>query len=239
LFAAAPILPHIGRSGIVSLAVAAIPIGSSAKMPGFLNKLLPRNDSFFDLFVALAENIHAGSGVLVELLHKDDGADKYAERIKDLEHIGDNLTHSLMMRLNQSFITPFDREDIHLLASRIDDVLDLVDAAASRMVTYRIERVRPGVADLAAVLHEATGQVVAAVRALGKQDHILNYCIEINRLENESDRLCRTLIAQLFDEEKDALQIIKWKEIIEVIETAVDKCEDVANVIETVTLKSA
>jgi predicted phosphate transport protein (TIGR00153 family) len=208
-------------------------------MPGFLNKLLPRNDSFFDLFIALAENIHAGSEVLLELLRKDDGADKYAERIKNLEHIGDNLTHSLMMRLNQSFITPFDREDIHLLASRIDDVLDLVDAAASRMVTYRIERVRPGVADLAAILNEATGQVVGAVRALGKQDHILNYCIEINRLENESDRACRTLIAQLFDEEKDALQIIKWKEIVEVIETAVDKCEDVANVIETVTLKSA
>ncbi len=208
-------------------------------MPGFLNKILPREDSFFDMFVALAENIHQGSEVLVELLQKDDGAEKYAERIKDLEHVGDTLTHNLMTRLNQSFITPFDREDIHLLSSRLDDVLDLVDAAASRMVTYRIHRVRPGVADLAKILNEATGQVVAAVRALGKQDHILSYCIEINRLENESDRLCRTLIAQLFDEEKDALQIIKWKEIVEVIETAVDKCEDVANVIETVTLKSA
>jgi predicted phosphate transport protein (TIGR00153 family) len=208
-------------------------------MPGFLNKILPREESFFDMFIALAENIHEGSKVLVEMLDNDDGSAKYAERIKDLEHIGDNLTHTLMMRLNQSFITPFDREDIHLLSSRIDDVLDLVDAGASRMVTYRIERVRPGVAGLARILHEATGQVVAAVRALGKQDRILNYCIEINRLENESDRLCRTLIAQLFDEEKDALQIIKWKEIIEVIETAVDKCEDVANVIETVTLKSA
>jgi predicted phosphate transport protein (TIGR00153 family) len=208
-------------------------------MPGLLSKILPRQDSFFEMFTALAENIHQGSGVLVELFVNQDGAEKYAERIKDLEHVGDNLTHSFMTKLNQSFITPFDREDMHHLTSCMDDVLDLVDAAASRMITYRVGHVRPGVADLAKVLHQATSQVSAAVRALGKPDHILNYCIEINRLENESDRLCRTLIAQLFDEEKDALLVIKWKEILEVIETAVDKCEDVANVIETVTLKSA
>ena len=200
---------------------------------------MPRPENFHGMFVALADNIHEGSKVLVELLQMDDGAEKYAEQIKDLEHVGDNMTHTLMTCLNQTFITPFDREDIHLLASRIDDVLDLIDAAASRMVTYRIERVRPGTADLARILHEATGKVAEAVRGLGKQDHILNTCIEINRLENDSDRLSRTLIAQLFDEEKDPIQIVKWKEIIEVIETAVDKCEDVANVLETVTLKNA
>jgi len=208
-------------------------------MPHFLRRIMPHTENFHEMFVALAENIREGSNVLVELLQMDDGAEKYAERIKDLEHVGDNMTHTLMTRLNQTFITPFDREDIHLLASRIDDVLDLIDAAASRMVTYRIERVRPGVADLARVLQEATGQVAAAVRALGKQDHILIHCIDINRLENESDRLSRTLIVQLFDEEKDPLQIIKWKEIIEVIETAVDKCEDVANVLEAIALKNA
>jgi hypothetical protein len=200
---------------------------------------MPRADNFYEMFVALAENAHQGSGALLEMLQKYDGAEKYAERIKDLEHMGDNLTHTVMTRLNQTFVTPFDREDIHLLSSRIDDVLDLIDAAASRMVTYRIAHVRPGVADLAAILERTTEQVAAAVRALGKKDHILSYCIEINRLENESDRLCRSLIARLFDEEKDPVQIIKWKEIIEVIETAVDKCEDVANVLETVTLKNA
>ncbi len=208
-------------------------------MQGFLRRIMPRTENFHEMFVALADNIHEGSKVLVELMQMYDGVEKYAEQIKDLEHAGDDLTHSLLIRLNQTFITPFDREDMHLLASRIDDVLDLTDAAASRMVTYRIERVRPGTADLAKILHEATGQVARAVRGLGKHDHILGPCIEINRLENDSDRLSRTLIAQLFEQEKDPIQIIKWKEIIEVIETAVDKCEDVADVVESVTLKNA
>jgi len=200
---------------------------------------MPRDDNFFEMFVALADNCHQGAQVLVEMFQKDDGAEKYAERIKDFEHAGDNLTHTLLTRLNQTFVTPFDREDIQALSSRIDDVLDLIDAAASRMVTYKIERVRPGVADLARILYDTTRQVVVVVGALNKHDSVLEKCIEINRLENEADRLSRILIARLFDEEKDPVQIIKWKEIIEVIEAAVDKCEDVANVIETVTLKNA
>jgi uncharacterized protein len=200
---------------------------------------MPREDNFFEMFNALADNCHQGAQVLVEMFQKDDGADKYAERIKDIEHTGDNLTHTLLTRLNQTFVTPFDREDIQALSSRIDDVLDLIDAAASRMVTYKIPHVRPGVADLAQILYETTRQVVVVVSALNKHDAVLEKCIEINRLENEADRLSRILIARLFDEEKDPVQIIKWKEIIEVIEAAVDKCEDVANVIETVTIKNA
>ena len=208
-------------------------------MPGLLNRILPREQSFFDMFTELAENVHAGAQALEKMLLNYTDVPKQAEHIKAIEHKGDEVTHALMMRLNQTFVTPFDREDIHELTSTIDDVLDLVDAAASRLVIYRVDRIRPGVAELAQVLVEATAQVAAAVRVLGKHDHILNFCIEINRLENEADRLSRTLIAQLFDEEKDPVQIIKWKEIIEVIETAADKCEDVANVIESVTLKSA
>jgi predicted phosphate transport protein (TIGR00153 family) len=200
---------------------------------------MPREDNFFEMFIALADNCHQGSQVLVEMFQKDDGAEKYAERIKDIEHTGDNLTHNLLTRLNQTFVTPFDREDIQALSSRIDDVLDLIDAAASRIVTYKIPHIRPGVADLAQILYESTRQVVVVVGALNKHDAVLEKCIEINRLENEADRLSRILIARLFDEEKDPVQIIKWKEIIEVIEAAVDKCEDVANVIETVTLKNA
>ena len=200
---------------------------------------MPREDNFFEMFIALADNCHQGAQVLVEMFQKDDGAEKYAERIKDIEHAGDNLTHTLLTRLNQTFVTPFDREDIQALSSRIDDVLDLIDAAASRIVTYKIPHIRAGVADLAQILYETTRQVVVVVGALNKHDAVLEKCIEINRLENEADRLSRILIARLFDEEKDPVQIIKWKEIIEVIEAAVDKCEDVANVIETVTLKNA
>jgi predicted phosphate transport protein (TIGR00153 family) len=208
-------------------------------MPGLLSKLLPREQSFFDMFVEMAENIHDGAQGLADLLANYTDVPAKVDRIKEIEHRGDDITHNLITRLNQTFITPFDREDIHELSSKIDDVLDLTDAAASLMVTYHVDRVRPGVPELAKILLAATTQVAEAVRALGKHDRILDHCIEINRLENESDRLCRSLMAELFEGEKDPVQIIKWKEIIEVIETAVDKCEDVANVLEAVTLKSA
>jgi uncharacterized protein Yka (UPF0111/DUF47 family) len=123
--------------------------------------------------------------------------------------------------------------------STMDDVIDLIDAAASRFALYRVETLRVGTLDLARVLVSATKELSAAIHAIEKPDTAMKHCIEINRYENESDRICRTLIAQLFDEEKDPVQIIKWKEIFEVIETAVDKCEDVANVIENIILKSA
>jgi len=208
-------------------------------MPGMLSRILPREETFFQMFNELAENIDAGAKAMVELLEDFTNVNVQVEIIKSLEHKGDSLTHAMMKRLDQTFITPIDRQDIHELSSKIDDVLDLTDAAASRLVTYRVESIRPGVADLAKVLKLATGEVVAAIKVLEKHDHILDHCIEINRLENEGDRLSRALIAHLFDEEKDPVQIIKWKEIIEVLETAIDKCEDVANVIESVILKNA
>jgi hypothetical protein len=207
-------------------------------MPGILSKILPREESFFQMFNELAENIDAGAKAMVELLEDFTNVNVQVEIIKSLEHKGDSLTHAMMKRLDQTFITPIDREDIHELSSKIDDVLDLTDAAASRLVTYRVASIRPGVADLAKVLQQATAVVVTAVRVLEKQKFILEHCIEIHRLENEGDRLSRALIAQLFEEEKDPVQIIKWKEIIEVLETAIDKCEDVANVLESVVIKS-
>lgn len=208
-------------------------------MPGLISRVLPREVTFFDKFIELAVNIDAGAKALVDMLDNYKDAAIQAENIKTIEHRGDNITHDLMTQLNKTFITPFDREDIHELCSRIDDVLDLTDAVASRLITYRVEHIRPGVADLARILYQSTSEVVAAVRVLEKHNNILKHCIEINRLENEGDRVCRTLIAGLFDEEKDPVEIIKWKEIIEVLETAIDKCEDVANVIETVVLKNA
>lgn len=208
-------------------------------MPGLLRRILPREEGFHDMFVELAENVSLAAKAMVAMLQDFSNPTAAAEKIKDLEHANDTITHNLIKKLNQTFITPFDREDIHELASKIDDVLDLTDAAASRLVTYRIEKIRPGVVDLARALKVATDELVAAVKVLEKRDHVLDHCIEINRLENEADRLCRNLIANLFEQEKDPVQIIKWKEIIEVLEIAADKCEDVANVIETITLKSA
>ena len=208
-------------------------------MPGLLSRILPREEGFLTLFVRQAENVAAGATALVELLTNYADPAAGARRMKDLEHIGDTITHDLNTRLNQTFITPFDREDIHELASKVDDVLDLADAAAGRLVLYGVKSIRPGVVELAQILETATREILAAVRLLDKQDHILDHCIEINRLENEGDRICRALIATLFTEEKNPVEIIKWKEIIEAIETAIDKCEDVANVIETVVLKEA
>jgi hypothetical protein len=208
-------------------------------MPGLLTRILPHEKTFFEMFNKQAENVYAGAQALVEMLENFENPAQGAENLKSYEHIGDTITHGIMTRLNQTFITPFDREDIHELASAIDDVLDLVDAVASRLVMYRIKQVRPGVVDLAKTVRDATMQITAAVRVLEKADHILDYCIEVDRFENQADRQCQDLIAALFDEEKDPVQIIKWKEIIETLEFAADKCEDVANVIEGVTLKNA
>lgn len=208
-------------------------------MPGLLQKILPREQSFFRMFVEQAENVQAGAQALVDMLENYGDPAIGAERVKAFEHAGDLITHNIVKKLNQTFITPFDREDIHELASRIDDVIDLADAVATRLITYRVKEILPGVLDLAKTVRDSTAQIVAAVRVLEEEDHILDYCIEINRLENVADHQSRELIAQLFEHEKDPVQIIKWKEIVETLEFAADKCEDVANVIETVTLKNA
>jgi uncharacterized protein len=207
-------------------------------MPGLLQRFLPREEGFFELFGKQAENIVVGAKALQQMLAHYTGVPEQVQTIKAVEHHGDEITHEIMTKLNQTFITPFDREDIHALSSQLDDVIDLIDAAASRFVLYRVGTVREGTVELVKVLVAATSEVSAAVHALEAPDEALKHCIEINRYENESDRICRTLIAQLFDEEKDSVQIIKWKEIFEVIETAVDRCEDVANVIEGVIVKS-
>jgi predicted phosphate transport protein (TIGR00153 family) len=208
-------------------------------MPGLLQRFMPREEDFFDLFRKQAENIHIGAKAFVKMLTHYTGVPEQAQNIKAIEHAGDEITHQIFRKLNRTFITPFDREDIHELCSTMDDVIDLTDAAASRFVLYRVDELRTGTVELAQVLMSTTEELSAAVHAIETPDTALKHCIEINRFENESDRLCRTLIAQLFDEEKDPVQIIKWKEIFEVIETAVDKCEDVANVIEGMILKSA
>ena len=207
-------------------------------MGNLLARLLPRERSFFDLFTTVTANIHQGAKALAALFADYRDVPRKVSAIKDIEHRGDELTHDLMTRLNQTFITPFDREDIHELTSKLDDVLDLMDAVASRLVIYRVEKLRPGAAELADILVRATGEIHAAVSRLEKPNHILEHCMQIKRLEKEGDLAVRGAIARLFEEEKDSVEIIKWKEILEVLEIATDKCEDVANVIEGVTLKS-
>ena len=208
-------------------------------MSGFFQRFLPREKDFFVLFERQAENIAAGSAAFCNMLEHYTGVPEQVQTIKAIEHSGDEITHQIFRKLNQTFITPFDREVIHELCGTMDDVIDLIDAAAGRFVLYRIDKVRPGTSELSKVLNLATMELSAAIHAIASPTKALQRVIEINRLENESDRICRILIAQLFEEERDPVTIIKWKEIYEVMETAVDKCEDVSNVIESVILKNA
>lgn len=208
-------------------------------MPGLLQRFMPHDGDFFVLFQKQADNIVIGAQAFVRMLEHYTGVPEQVQCIKAIEHNGDEITHQIFRMLNQTFITPFDREDIHELGSTMDDVIDLIDAASSRFVLYRVGQVRLGTLELCKVLEAATTELKDAVYAMESPEKALLRVIEINRLENESDRICRTLIAQLFEEEKNPVEIIKWKEIYEVIETAVDKCEDVSNVIESVILKNA
>jgi predicted phosphate transport protein (TIGR00153 family) len=204
-----------------------------------LQRLMPQEKDFFVLFQQQAENIVVGATALTQLLEHYTGVADQVQRIKNIEHSGDEITHNLFRKLNQTFVTPFDREDIHQLGSAMDDILDLIDAAASRFVLYEIKDVRPGTPELSKTLTLAAMELSAAIHELPTPTQALQRVIEINRLENESDRICRGLIGRLFQEEKDPIQVIKWKEIFEVIEAAVDKCEDVSNVIETIIVKNA
>ena len=208
-------------------------------MSGFLQRLMPQEQNFFVLFQKQAENIVAGAAAFTRMLEHYVDVPEQVQNIKAIEHSGDEITHQIFRKLNQTFITPFDREDIHELCGTMDDVIDLIDAAASRFVLYRIDLVRAGTTELSKVLTLATMELSAAIHSIPSSDKAIQRVIEINRLENESDRICRSLIARLFDEEKDPVQIIKWKEIFEVVETAVDKCEDVSNVIESIILKNS
>jgi predicted phosphate transport protein (TIGR00153 family) len=208
-------------------------------MPGFLQRFMPQDGDFFVLFEKQADNIVAGAKAFAGMLEHYTGVPEQVQTIKAIEHNGDEITHQIFRKLNQTFITPFDREDMHELCSTLDDVIDLIDAAASRFVLYRVAEVRHGTVELCKVIVAATEELNEAIHAVQSPDKALHRVIEVNRLENESDRICRTLIAQLFEEEKNPVEIIKWKEIFEVMETAVDKCEDVSNVIESVILKNA
>jgi len=150
------------------------------------------------------------------------------------------MTHRILIKLNQTFITPFDREDIHLLASSLDDVLDFIFAASDRLVTYKIIQPSPSAKVLAGIILKQAIELGKAVALLDKDDpHLLDHCVEVNRLENEADKVSREAIGRLFDGELDPITLIKLKELLEVMEEASDKAEDVADVLETVVLKGA
>lgn len=202
-------------------------------------QLIPRDEKFYDLFRDQAKNIVSAAKLLVALFEDFRDVEKQVAEIKFIEHKGDQLTHGLMMKLNQTFITPFDREDIHALSSALDDVLDLVDAAAGRLVTYKVKAVTPGARQLSKVILHGTEIILQAVSQLHKPQNILEYCEQLAMLEEEADRIKGECVARLFEDSIEPIEIIKWKEIYEVLEATTDKCEDVADVLEAVVLKAA
>jgi predicted phosphate transport protein (TIGR00153 family) len=202
-------------------------------------RFLPRETRFFDLFAEMTENLTVGARQLRDLLQDYSDVAARVQKIKSTEHRGDEITHALLVKLNSSFITPFDREDIHSLASSLDDVLDYINAAASRMIIYKITHPPAEAAQLASLVLRQSEELAKALPHLEKGDGVLEYCVEINRLENEADAIARAAIGRLFETEDNPIQLIKHKELIEVLEMATDKAEDAANVLETVVLKSA
>jgi len=203
--------------------------------------LLPKEIDFFEIFDRDALNITKASVMLVALMENFDRLDERAKEIYEVEQEGDVLTHEIMKKLNKTFITPIDREDLHALAASLDDILDLIWGAVDRMVVFKIAEATNEAIEMAKELQTTTEVIHKAIHKLKEKQygHVQDYCIEINRLENKIDRTFRDALGKLFEEIKDPILIIKWKEIYEHLEDASDKCEDVANVLEAIVLKYA
>jgi predicted phosphate transport protein (TIGR00153 family) len=200
-------------------------------------RLIPREEKFYDDFSALAEQIRYGAGLLEAMLTPDKPIWDKADEIKEIEHKCDHLTHEVIQRLNRTFVTPLDREDIYTLARTLDDVMDAIDASATVVRLYHIDSVRPGARELAHIIKSSAEQLVGAMAALEGRKGVAERAVEINRLENEADRAHQAAVQALFQEERDAIVIMKWKEILDFLEEATDRCEDVANVLEGVVVK--
>jgi predicted phosphate transport protein (TIGR00153 family) len=203
-------------------------------------RLTPQDTSFFDLFAAQARHLVKGSGLLAELLgHDRAGRERIAAELRDVEHDCDEATHEIMRRLNSTFVTPFDRADIYSLASGLDDCMDNMEAAADKIVLYRIEELPAGVSDQVRVLQRAAELTADAMPRLRSMKDLSDYWVEINRLENEADRTYRKLVAELFNDATDAVLLMKLKEVVEELEAAADSFEKVANYVETIAVKES
>lgn len=202
--------------------------------------LMPRETVFFDLFEEAARNVHRGAEALAEVFRKWDNIAERAKKIKDIEHAGDDLTHRIAERLNKTFITPLDREDIHAIASGLDDILDFIDTTASRLVMYEVPAPLEDAVALADCLVSSSSAVVDAIqrlRDLRDPNGVLKQCVVIHALENKGDQIAQRGLATLF-KTAQVIDIIKWKDIYQDLETATDRCEDVANVLEAVVIKN-
>ena len=201
-------------------------------------RLIPREERFFEDFVGMAEELRGGARLLKQMLAVEPPDYSKADEIKDVEHICDGRTRAIIDRLNRTFVTPLDREDIHALAISLDDVMDAIDAAAAVVRLYKIQNVRAGARRLADIIVEAADLICEGMTALESDSKaVLEYAARVNQLEHEADRVHQDSIVELFDQEKDPIAVIKWKEIFDFLEAATDRCEDVGNLLEGVVVK--
>ncbi len=202
-------------------------------------RLFPRDEDFFHLFEQAADNLVDGADHLLDFMNTYENIEKKAGSIKDIEHKGDQLTHEIVEKLNRTFITPIDREDIHALTSGLDDVVDSIEAVSNRMIAFKIAAPTEALKQMTGILSHAAKEIQKAVHSLRKLDHLMTFCIEIKNLETRADEISRQLISDLFENERDPIAVIKWKEIYGRMEAATDRCEDIANIIEAIVVKNA
>lgn len=202
-------------------------------------RLTPREDGFYEMFTASANNLVTGARLLVELISDGSDREAIAEKMRACEHAGDEATHAIMHRLNESFITPFDREDIYELASKLDDIMDFMEEAADLVVLYKIEELPKDIVRQVEVLERAAELTAEAMPRLKSMRELNEYWIEINRLENQGDQVYRKLLVHLFSGKYEALEVMKLKQVIDCLEEAADAFEHVANTIETIAVKES
>ncbi len=208
-------------------------------MPRWRLRLVPRDESFFEQLVRQAQNIQTAAEALFDLIAEYQDTAAKARRLRELEHEGDEITHEILKRLNTVFITPIDHDDIHRLTTRMDDVLDHMEAAADLFVLHKIDAPLPDMKAQADVLVRATQRVTEALQVLPKYDQLGPHAVEVNRLENEGDRLYRQAVADLFGGNHRAMDVLKRKDIIDELESAIDRVEDVSDILEAIALKQA
>jgi uncharacterized protein len=202
-------------------------------------RILPRDEKFYDMFTELATRLTASATLLHELFKSPSELEAKVATIKGLEHEADNITHDIIDRIDRTFVTPFDREDIHALASELDDVIDLIDGTARRATIFRIQRTRPAAVVLAEVLERAARCVEEGVRDMKDAKHVYAISEKLKTLEEEGDAVYHEAMGALFGEGGDALEVVKWKDLYDKIEDALDQCEDVGNVLHSIAIKNA
>jgi len=205
-------------------------------------QFFPKNEKFFDLLDIASDKISRGIGLLKDMMLDLSDAEEKAKRIKDVEHEADEITHETIARLHKTFVTPIDREDLHSLITQLDDILDFIDSVSERTFLYGVKTSTPEAMELVEVLENTIKEVVKGVTSLRNMKHseeVLSICIEINRLENRGDTVYRAAISNLFKSSMELSEIIKWKDIYEMLESAIDRCEDIANILEGIVLKNA